>query len=167
MSAFFSDCRRSAERLRRPGLLPCALALCATLALPARAQDTASGLGRLFFTPERRQSLDRQRQFNIQEKQDVPEDPTFTINGMVTRSSGKRTVWINGVAQSESDPHSAAGVTTGGQTPGQVVIHSTGVPARQAKVGTTVNRNTGETSDLIGGGRIDVRHTTPPSNKDK
>ena len=52
---------------------------------------TAEELGRLFFTPERRQQLDHQRQFNIEERSKVPEDPTLTINGVVTRSSGKRT----------------------------------------------------------------------------
>ena len=136
------------------------LALSAALALPARAQDTANGLGRLFFTPERRQSLDHQRQFNIKEKQEIPEDPTLTINGVVTRSSGKRTVWINGVAQSESDPPGAAAIAPSRRTPGEVVVHPAGAPASQAKVGTTVNRATGEASDLLGGGRIDVR---PPS----
>jgi hypothetical protein len=54
----------------------------------ASAEET---LGRLFFTPERRQALDRQRQLNIQDSKQVVEDPTLTINGMVTRSSGKRT----------------------------------------------------------------------------
>ena len=67
------------------------------LVAPALAQ-TQAPLGRLFFTPEKRQLLDRQRDLNVQAQQETPEDPTLTINGVVTRSSGKRTVWINGVA---------------------------------------------------------------------
>ena len=82
-------------------------AACVVLLLTAAPLHAEEALGRLFFTPERRQALDQQRQYNIQEKQLVPEDPTMTINGVVTRSSGKRTVWINGVAQSEEETASS------------------------------------------------------------
>ena len=111
-------------------------------------------LGRLFFTPERRQILDRQRQFNIQERKEIPEDPTLTINGVVTRSSGKRTVWINGVAQDETDIGSGAAVTPNRANPGKVVVQPDGAPSTKASVGDTVNRNTGETADLLGGGAV-------------
>ncbi|MBS1227880.1 MAG: hypothetical protein H6R17_1157 [Proteobacteria bacterium] len=129
-------------------------ALCAGMALigalgaPACAQE----LGRLFFTPEQRQALDRRRQLNIQERQDV-EDPTLTINGVVTRSSGKRTVWINGVAQSEV-PSGATVITADRRDPGQVLIESAGAPAVKARVGDTINRNSGEATGLLGGGSI-------------
>jgi hypothetical protein len=60
-------------------------------------------LGRLFFTPERRQQLDRQREMNLLDKQQAPADPTLTVDGVVTRSSGKRTAWVNGNPQHEND----------------------------------------------------------------
>ncbi|MFT3847552.1 MAG: hypothetical protein QM739_02425 [Propionivibrio sp.] len=113
-------------------------------------------LGRLFFTPERRQALDHQRQFNIQEKQEAPEDPTFTIDGVVTRSSGKRTVWLNGVAQNDGDISSGISIDTARHKPGKVTIHAADNPERNASVGDTVNRNTGESTSLIGDGRIEV-----------
>lgn len=121
------------------------------VALPAPAQE----LGRLFFTPERRQALDRQRQFNLPERREIPEDPTLTINGVVTRSSGKRTVWINGVAQDDSN---AGGVTvTPNRTnPGRVVVRPDDGPAANAGVGDTVNRNSGETANALGDGRIRI-----------
>lgn len=114
-------------------------------------------LGRLFFTPERRQILDRQRQLNIQEKQEVVEDPTLTINGIVTRNSGQRTVWINGVAQSDNETQSGVSVTPQQRDAGRVVVKTTEATSTNAKVGDTVNRNTGEATDLLGDGRIKVR----------
>ena len=134
------------------GLL-CALALIGASSPPACAEDE---LGRLFFTPERRQILDRQRELNIQETQAIPEEPTFTINGIVTRSSGKQTTWINGVAQNENDA-SGITITTTRKTPGKVIVQPNDRPTRKANVGDTINRNTGETSDLLGDGQIGIR----------
>ena len=114
-------------------------------------------LGRLFFTPERRQALDRQRQLNIQEKQEIPEDPMLTINGAVTRSSGKRTVWINGIPQNENETHSGVTVTTSRKEPGKVLIQASDALAGQAKVGDTLNRNTGESVGLLGDERIEIK----------
>jgi len=131
------------------------------VAAPSPAVCADDGLGRLFFTPERRQNLDRQRQLNIQEKQEIPEDPTFTINGLVTRSSGKRTVWINGAAQNENETPSGVSVIPNRKEPGKVVVQATDSPAGNARVGDTVNRTTGESTDLLGGGSIDIRRTTP------
>ena len=91
---------------------------------PCASAFAEEALGRLFFTPERRQTLDRQRQFNIQEKQEIPEDPTFTIDGVVTRSSGKRTVWVNGIALGEKDTSSDIKVAPVRENSGLVVIQA-------------------------------------------
>ena len=122
----------------------------ASIPFPAGSEE----LGRLFFTPERRQTLDRQRQFIIQERKETPEDPTLTINGVITRSSGKRTVWINGVAQDEKDIGSGIAVIPNRANPGKVVVQPEGGPAARASVGDTMNRNTGETTDLLGDGAV-------------
>ena len=129
----------------------CAFTLLAALCPAASAEEE---LGRLFFTPERRQALDRQRQFNIQEKQEIPEDATLTINGVVTRSSGKRTVWINGVAQNDNEEPSGVTVIPNRKAPGNVIVQSNDARVGNARVGETVNRNTGETTDLLGDGSI-------------
>ena len=134
--------------------LLCTLTLMATLCSTASADEE---LGRLFFTPERRQTLDRQRELNIQETQEIPEEPIFTINGVVTRSSGKRTVWINGVAQNERETQSGVSVTTSRKEPGKVVVQSGDGPVANAKAGDTVNRSTGEATDLLGDGRITIK----------
>lgn len=127
------------------------LAITASPCVPAFAEET---LGRLFFTPERRQTLDRQRQFNIQEKQEDLEDPTFTINGVVTRSSGKQTVWVNGNVQEERDVKQGVTVTPNRINPGKVIVQSEDGPTSAASVGDTVNRSTGEATGLLSGGQI-------------
>ncbi len=126
--------------------------------VPAFAEEA---LGRLFFTPERRQTLDRQRQFKIQEKQEIPEDPTFTIDGVVTRSSGKRTVWVNGTPLGENGASSDVSVAPVRKNPGLVVIQAGDSSPASAKVGETMYRDTGETTDLLNGGRIDIRQPKP------
>jgi hypothetical protein len=139
-----------------------------TVALPAAAQERQDELGRLFFTPERRQALDRQRQLNIQEKQEIPEDPTLTINGLVTRSSGKRSTWINGVLQNENEMPTGVTVTPNRREPGKIVVKTTDTPPAPARVGETVNRNTGEAVDLLKGGSISVlRGPSAKANPDR
>jgi len=133
----------------------CAFTLFTALSPAANADEE---LGRLFFTPERRQALDRQRQFNIQEKQEIPEDPSLTINGVVTRSSGKRTVWLNGVAQNDNEKPTGVVVIPNSKAPGKVVVQPNDAPSGNANVGETVNRNTGETTDLLGDGRIKLKN---------
>ena len=130
------------------------LALFSAISPALRADE---GLGRLFFTPERRQNLDRQRQLNIQDKQEIPEDPTLTINGIVTRNSGKRTAWINGVAQNENETQSGISVISSRKDPGSITVQANDAPSAKARVGDTVNRNTGETIDLLGNGRIAIK----------
>ncbi len=57
----------------------------------------ASNLGRLFFTPEQRTQLDHARARNA--TADSGRASVLTINGIVQKHGGARTVWINGVAQ--------------------------------------------------------------------
>jgi hypothetical protein len=120
----------------------------------ASAEET---LGRLFFTPERRQALDRQRQLNIQDSKQVVEDPTLTINGMVTRSSGKRTSWINGAAQNENEMSGGTVIIPSKKERGVVEVQGGDLPAATARIGETVNRNTGEARDLLNDGRIVIK----------
>lgn len=135
-----------------------ALILSSSLSPIASAEEA---LGRLFFTPERRQALDHQRQFNLQEKQEAPADPTFTIDGVVTRSSGKQTVWVNGSVVGENNASSDINIVPIRKNPGRVVVQAGESSATPAKVGETVHRETGKTADLLNGGRIVVRQPSP------
>ncbi|MBI4740586.1 MAG: hypothetical protein HY777_03310 [Betaproteobacteria bacterium] len=125
------------------------------LAAPAPMARAEEALGRLFFTPESRQKLDLQREHNITGH--VGEDPALTINGVVARSSGKRTAWVNGAAQHEHNMRGGTTVTPKRGDPAQVLVETADAPSASARVGETVTRSTGETSDLLDGGRIVVK----------
>ncbi len=97
-------------------LLSVGMALLMTTCLLYPSCLVAEPLGRLFFTEEERVSLERMRWASpdemsfIQEKQEVlseepvqPEKPAFvTLSGVMTRSNGRQTVWLNGVLYDRS-----------------------------------------------------------------
>lgn len=69
------------------------LASCA-LVLNASAEP----LGRLFHSPEQRALLDTARKtmpMNLSGEAQAPSAPDYTLKGVVTRSDGKRSVWLN------------------------------------------------------------------------
>jgi len=119
-------------------------AACALLlpALPAVAQD----VGRLFFTPQQRQELDRRRANNVADEGGPVVESSVTVNGHVTRSSGKTTTWINGVPQYD---------TYHGKAPDRVAVES-GDAAVRVKVGETLERSRGEVKDPLQGGTVRV-----------
>jgi hypothetical protein len=132
------------------------LVTCAFLLAAAPAAAATEELGRLFFTPERREALDWQRQSGVPERVEIPDEaPVLRIDGVVTRSSGKRTVWINGVAQNDA-PDDGAAVIPERADPGRVLVRPENGPVIRAGVGDTVNRNTGETADRLAGGHIQI-----------
>jgi len=111
-------------------------------------------LGRLFFTEQQRQDLDRRRQANIQETAVVVES-TVTVNGQVSRSSGRSTTWINGVpresARKPLDP--ARATLPGGE----------GAPSVSLKIGQTLDKVRGEIRDPVAGGSI----VTPSGKRER
>ena len=129
--------------------------LFAGIAPPAQSEEA---LGRLFLTPERRQQLDRQRELNTLSQQEAQAEPRLRIDGVVARSGGRRTVWINGIAHDEKGDTGDLAVTPYRKDPSRVLVQPSQAPAASARVGETVKRNTGEAEDLLGGGSIS-RHT--------
>jgi hypothetical protein len=131
-----------------------AMACIASAALPlAHAEDQ---LGRLFLTPERRAVLEQQRQFNIQEQQTL-QGSTMSLDGIVVRSSGKQTVWING--RTQNDNSKDLGVTTriSPANPGNAGIEAGDGASTRLHVGQKINRATREISDGLEGGRVEVK----------
>lgn len=61
----------------------------------------AEPLGRLFFSPDERAMLDRMR--NNTPRSAAASTGQVTLNGLVRRSSGKTTVWINQMPQRGSE----------------------------------------------------------------
>jgi hypothetical protein len=72
--------------------------LCLTVllfvAIPSASADT---LGRLFFTPSQRQQLDDKNALRAASRDNT--SSFVTVDGIVQKQGGPRTVWVNGVAQ--------------------------------------------------------------------
>jgi len=120
------------------------------LTAPAAAQE----LGRLFFTPQQRQDLDRRRATNRAEEEapQIREGP-LTLEGHVQRSSGRTTTWINGVPQYDS--HAS-------RDPARVtVVPNEGESGVSLSVGQIYERTSGEVRDNLNGGKITVGTPAP------
>lgn len=114
----------------------------------------AQELGRLFFTPERRAAMERQRTSNIQEAQTL-QGTTMSLDGVVYRSSGKSTVWINRTAQTEGESaRTGVSAVLSPKTPGSALLAPGDEAPAQLKVGETINRATGERNKRLGGGVV-------------
>jgi hypothetical protein len=113
-------------------------------------------LGRLFMTPERRAVLERQRQLNIQEVQTI-EGSTVTVDGVVSRSSGHSTVWINQRPQNENALGTGVTAHVSPTNPSRVTIAPGEEAPASLKVGESINRGTREKTDALGDGHITVK----------
>ena len=134
--------------IRLNGMACLALALAAVQSAWGQEKPVAKDLGRLFFSQQQRQELDRRRELNIQEATVVVES-LYTVNGHVSRSSGKSTTWINGTTQNEAyHPRNPALI------PLRPVEEE---PAIDLKVGQTLDRNSGAINNGLGGGEIRIR----------
>ncbi len=99
--------------------------------------------GRLFFTPQQRTQLDYEYARNT--PSDGNSSPVLTVNGIVQKHGGPRTVWINGVAQSatntsERNPTTQTVVIPGKSLPiklkvGEKILLDQPEPATQKVVG--------------------------------
>lgn len=125
------------------------------IALLGGSQVQAEPLGRLFLTPERRAVLERQRQLNIQTAQTLAGN-VMSLDGVVTRSSGKTTVWINQHAQHENTVGTGVTAAVATRTPGRVVLTPTDETPAPLRVGEAINRGTLERADGLKGGRVTV-----------
>lgn len=134
----------------RTGLL-----LVVGLLLAAAGTAWAEPLGRLFLSPERRAALERQRQMNIQEVQTL-EGSVVSLDGIVTRSSGRNTVWVNQRPQHENAVGTGVTAAVSPRSPARAVVTAGDESPESLKVGESINRGTGEKSDILGGGRVSV-----------
>ncbi|MBK6636185.1 MAG: hypothetical protein IPG34_00120 [Rhodocyclaceae bacterium] len=132
------------------------LALMLALVQPAASAlaESAPELGRLFFTAERRAALERQRQFNIMETRAL-EGATLSLDGVVARSSGKSTIWVNGRPSDDADSTQASvRAQLQRSNPGRATLTPGDENPTQIKVGEVINRGTGERDDRLGGGKV-------------
>jgi hypothetical protein len=116
----------------------------------------AAELNRLFFTPEQRTAMEQRRTVNapvvIEAELPPPRQELVTVNGQVTRSSGRTTTWINGVPQYNA---------IGSSDPTQVTVDSA-EGRKRVKVGQTLDTARGNTSGALGNGEIRIHRKPAP-----
>jgi hypothetical protein len=136
-------------RSARTRAIACVACIAVCVAPAAHARE----IGRLFFTPDQRASLERNRLAPPAPEAAKPAPPpvlgSVSVNGIVTRSSGRSTTWVNGVARNDTlkPANDTVRVPVGESTRRTVPL----------RVGETFEGTTGERRDLLGGGSISVK----------
>lgn len=124
-----------------------ALTVFALLASHAAGVHAAEPLGRLFFTPAQRTTLDAGKQLDLPKKAGptVRGPRSVTVNGIVTRSDGESTVWVNG-APAESRRPGAAPISAkpSGTAGARVRVLDS---ESKLRVGQTLDRRTGKVTE--------------------
>lgn len=117
------------------------------LALLAPSVHAAEPLGRLFFTPAQRNTLDVGKQLDRPKKAGptVRGPRSVTVNGIVTRSDGESTVWVNGGAAGVKRKGTAT-ITAKAYSASTARVQVTGTNAK-LRVGQTLDRTTGKVTE--------------------
>lgn len=132
------------------------LALCLSLSLSLESIAQQETLGRLFLTPERRAALDRVRQQNpANQHEAISENARLTVNGIVRRSSGRNTAWVNGNTLNETSPAGELDFRKSAGRDDQVFV-STGSTRQALRVGDSLNRDSGAKEEILPG-RLRIR----------
>lgn len=115
--------------------------------LPCWPVDAAEPMGRLFFTPAQRSALDAGKAIATPKSSRAPAAPPgpreVTLNGVVTRSDGESTVWVNGHAL-DSTALPGVSATASGSDPAAARVKMRGTRGTvQLRVGQRLERATG------------------------
>ena len=111
--------------------------------MPWCASNSAETLGRLFFTPAQRNTLDAGKQL-AKPRQAAPNGPqAATLNGVVTRSDGVPTVWVNGHAVGGGTSAVNASPSASDPAAARVELRGARNPVR-LRVGQSFDRSTGK-----------------------
>lgn len=151
---------------------------CIVVALAAPAAAADSSLGRLFFTPSQRASLDVARsrrtkvtvateatEATVEVAEPVPQ--TITYGGMVRRSDGRTTVWLNDRAIDDPKPAGGPTVIRRVRPDGAVTLE---VPKSNRRIDLKVGQSVEVLSGSIGEGyrqRPAASGNTPTNDESK
>ena len=115
-------------------------------ALAVQLAQAAEPPGRIFFTPEQRAQLDtlRQQKAVASQARDEPIPETVTYNGIVRRSDGKTTVWVNDEVLSESGLLNKQSIVGRVGRDGQITLQAAAV---RLKVGQSATLFTGKVDE--------------------
>lgn len=128
------------------------------LALPQIAQAAEPvPVGRIFFTPVQRAQLDllRTQKAVASKVRDEPVPENVTYNGIVRRSDGKTTVWVNNEAMTDAELRVKQSIVGRIDRNGQILLQTpqlTGAAQLQLKVG--------QSAELLSG-KIDETYAAP------
>lgn len=133
-------------------------------AIAAGAAGAAEPLGRLFFTPAQRAQLDAARSQKARaplaanKEESTPAPEVVTYRGLVRRSDGKTTVWINDRAI--DDGRIASGIQLNGRVrpDGSIVLE---VPQTERSVRLKV----GQSVEVLSGAIAEPYRRTPATPK--
>lgn len=124
------------------------------LIVAVQPAPAAEPLGRLFFTPQQRATLDTARKQKSratiateETREAAPAPPvpeTITVQGVVRRSDGKSTVWINSRAVQEGGKAGSASVVRTDRPDGSLTVH---VPQANRNVDLKV----GQSLEIVSG----------------
>lgn len=112
------------------------------------AQAADPPLGRIFFSPEQRTQLDalRKQRSVASQVRDEPVPEVVTYNGIVRRSDGKTTVWLNNELLSESELLGKQSIVGSIGRNGQVTLQAPETAIR-LKVGQSATLFTGKVEE--------------------
>jgi len=134
------------------------------IASVAHAEDS---LGRLFFTPAQRAMLDAGKELEKPKgtARAVRGPRAFTVNGIVTRSDGESTVWVNSRAL-DGRPSPGVSATASGSDPATARVKVRGARNTvQMRVGQRLERSTGRITEPYES-NVDRTEAATPSSKD-
>lgn len=119
------------------------------------------GLGRLFYTPDQRARMDvarqHERSIKIDEEESAPQSADIQLNGVITRSDGKSTLWINNKVH--SGDLSQQGVELGSDKRGRASQVRIAIPSTRRSVPLKV----GQSIDITSGQVEEVYRRAPPA----
>jgi hypothetical protein len=147
-------------------LLPAVLSMLLVTA-PASAGAADQPLGRLFFTPQQRAALDAGRRISSTTKKTESKPAArrgpreVELGGIVTRSDGERTVWINGKPFHNGSP-GGVHVTTDPRKPESAVIQLRGSRSAKLRVGQRLDTRSGSVNE-----KFEPRPAPPASPESK
>jgi hypothetical protein len=140
----------------------CALVAAATVTTPATAAEQ-DRLGRMFFTPAQRASLDVARSqrarttIGTESAEDAaPAAQTITYGGLIQRSDGRTTVWLNNQAVHDDNPAGAGAVVSRVRPDGSITLQA-------PQSARSVNLKPGQTVELQSGTIEEGYSRRPPA----
>jgi len=129
------------------------------LLLLANGAVSADSLGRFFLAPQERVRLEALRQrIGIDATISRPASAVITLNGLVQRSQGKTTVWVNNIPQRGDESHQGVIVFTAEATPRHI-------PLKLPNSGRIVVLKAGQTINTANGAIHDAYQRPPPQEQ--